>query len=177
MKRTTQYLAMVVNKSLSVGAAIAVGNAGRVGRFDKLIAEYGVDRRLYTSGDRKAILDPFQPEKADDVATLRALQADIHESFKDWVRDRRGERLQGEEAALFSGQFWTGRQAEPLGLIDGLGDLRGVLRERFGKKLRLQAVNPPRQGLAQLFGGGAARAALNAFDERAAWARIGASGG
>lgn len=144
--------------------------------FDRLIDHWRIDRRLYTAGERKAILDPFQPEKAEDVETLRALQDDIHESFKDWVRSRRGDALQGDEAALFSGRFWTGKQAAPLGLIDGVGDLRGVLRERFGKKLRLRPVNPPRQGLAQLFGGGAARGVLDAMDERAYWARSGTVG-
>jgi len=121
-------------------------------------------------------LDPFQPEKAEDVETLRALQDDIHETFKDWVRTRRGEKLAAAEEDLFSGRFWTGKQAAPLGLIDGLGDLRGTLRERFGEKLRLRPVNPPRQGLAQLFGGGATQAALAALDERALWARCGRTG-
>lgn len=142
--------------------------------FDRLIERWAIDRRLYTAGERKAILDPFKPEKDEDVAILRTLQADIHESFKTWVRERRGARLRGEEETLFSGAFWTAKRAQALGLIDGIGDLRGVLRERFGDKTRFHLINPPKAGLLAQLGGGAAQAGLSALDERALWARIGA---
>jgi signal peptide peptidase SppA len=102
------------------------------------IGRFGIERRMHTSGESKSFLDPFLPEKEDEVARLKALQGDIHDSFKALVRDRRQGKLKGGEAGLFSGEFWTGRRALDLGLIDGLGDLRGIMRERFGDKVRFR---------------------------------------
>ena len=86
------------------------------------------------------MLDPFRPENPDDVAYLKSLQSDIHEQFIDYVRRRRGTRLQGEEEELFSGCFWTGRQAQKLGLIDQIGLLHDVLETRFGKEVKLVTI-------------------------------------
>ena len=115
-----------------------VGSIGVVGGsfgFDKLIAKIGVERRLYTSGDHKAMLDPFLPENPDDVERLKKLQRHIHEDFIALVKSRRGAKLQGPENDLFSGEYWTGQRAMELGLVDAIGDLRGTLRERFGDKV------------------------------------------
>ncbi len=115
-----------------------VGSIGVVGGsfgFDKLIAKIGVERRLYTSGDHKAMLDPFLPENPDDVERLKKLQRQIHEDFIALVKSRRGAKLQGPENDLFSGEYWTGQKAMELGLVDAIGDLRGTLRERFGDKV------------------------------------------
>ncbi len=86
------------------------------------------------------MLDPFGPEKAEEVERLKTIQADIHESFKTMVRDRRGDKLKADEGELFSGEFWTGRRALELGLIDGIGDVRSVMRERFGEKVRFRKI-------------------------------------
>ncbi|MBK1840073.1 S49 family peptidase [Azospirillum sp. YIM B02556] len=115
-----------------------------------LIERHGIERRLYTAGDKKVLLDPFSPEREDGVAHLKALQADVHEAFKAMVRSRRGSRLVGPEEELFSGAFWAGRRALALGLIDGLGDIRSVLRGRFGEKLRLRVVQQERGMLRRL---------------------------
>src|SRR5580700_4163899 len=115
-----------------------VGSIGVVGSsfgFDKAIAKLGIDRRLYTSGERKAMLDPFLPENADDVERLRKLQREIHDDFIALVKARRGGKLTGPDSDLFTGEFWTGRRALELGLVDGIGDLRSVLRERYGEKV------------------------------------------
>src|SRR5271154_6354152 len=115
-----------------------VGSIGVVGGlfgFDKLIEKLGVERRLYTAGDHKAMLDPFLPEKPDDVERLKSLQRAIHADFIALVKSRRGTKLTGPENDLFSGEYWTGRRALELGLIDSIGDLRSVLRERFGNKV------------------------------------------
>jgi serine protease SohB len=120
-----------------------VGSIGVVGGsfgFDKLLARIGVDRRLYTSGERKAMLDPFLPEKPEDVERLKAIQHEIHEGFIALVKARRGDKLDSRETALFSGEYWTGRRGRELGLVDAVGDLRGVLRERYGDKLRMPLV-------------------------------------
>jgi len=152
--------------------------------FHDFIQRHGVERRLFTSGERKAMLDPFLPQREEDVAHLRAIQDDIHEAFKAMVRDRRAGRLKGDENVLFSGEFWAGRKALGFGLVDGIGDPRTVLRRRFGDKVRLRLVEgqrgwlrrrlrmtarPAGHGLA----GEAAGAVLTALEERALWGRFG----
>ncbi|MCH8203105.1 MAG: S49 family peptidase [Proteobacteria bacterium] len=120
--------------------------------FSEAIAKLGIERRLYTAGEDKAILDPFSPEKEKDVARLRDLQAEVHDYFKDVVKERRGQRLKGPRAKLFSGDVWTGKEALELGLIDGIGEMRSVLRERFGENVRIRKVAPRKRSLTSLFG-------------------------
>jgi signal peptide peptidase SppA len=170
----------------SVVGSIGVITAGF--GFQELIRRWGVERRLHTAGEYKGMLDPFQPEQPDEVARLKALQADVHNAFMAHVRARRGDRLKADEASLFTGEFWTGRRALELGLVDGLGDLRTVLRGRFGEKVRLVPVRQHRswlarrlrfgqsnaggQGVAEL-ASGLAGSLLAAAEERALWARYG----
>lgn len=165
---------------ITADASSIVGSIGVVSAgfgFTGLIEKLGVDRRVYTAGTSKAMLDPFQAERPEEVTHLKGLQVDIHEQFKQWVRDRRGDRLRGDEADLFEGAFWTGRRALELGLIDRLGDLRGTLRQRFGEKVQIDLVNPPRgPGLGRFIGLDAAVLADGVADmaaERAAFARYG----
>src|ERR1700761_8457032 len=165
-----------------------VGSIGVVGGsfgFDKLIAKIGVERRLYTSGEHKAMLDPFLPANPDDVKRLKKLQRDIHEDFIALVKSRRGLKLTGPENDLFSGEYWTGRKALELGLVDAIGDLRSSLRERFGDKVVTPLIAAER-GLfgrrllgaapgATLAGGqfGLADDFISALEARAIWARYG----
>jgi signal peptide peptidase SppA len=127
----------------SIIGSIGVISAGF--GFPGLLERIGVERRLHTAGARKGMLDPFLEEKSADVKRLKSLQADIHESFKDQVRERRAGKLKAPEKDLFSGEFWTGRRALELGLIDGLGDLRGIMRERFGERVKLRLVGGGRR--------------------------------
>jgi serine protease SohB len=165
-----------------------VGSIGVVGGsfgFDKLIERLGIQRRLYTSGEHKAMLDPFLPENPDDVERLKKLQDDIHQDFIALVKSRRGAKLTGPENDLFSGEYWTGRRALELGLIDAIGDLRGTLRERFGDKVVTPLVKAERGFLGRrLFsaGGDAAQMGnpvgfaedlISALEARAIWARYG----
>lgn len=122
----------------SIVGSIGVVTAGF--GFQELIRRIGIDRRLYTAGERKAMLDPFLAEKPEDVERLKALQREVHEAFKAQVRSRRAGKLKVPEEELFTGEFWSGRRALDLGLIDGIGDLRGTLRQRFGEKVRLRVV-------------------------------------
>ena len=149
--------------------------------FTDVLKRLGIERRVYKAGDNKAMLDPFLPEDPDDVARLRALHIDIHDGFKAIVRSRRGARLK-EDPELFSGAIFTGRQALARGLIDGIGELRGVLRERFGEEIRLVPIQPRSSGgwlRRRLPGIGGARPVelafefLDAVEERAVWARFG----
>src|SRR5580704_3693741 len=163
-----------------------VGSIGVVGGsfgFDKLIAKLGIERRLYTAGEHKAMLDPFLPENAEDVERLKKLQRDIHEDFIALVKARRGGKLSGPENDLFSGEYWTGRRALELGLVDGIGDLRGVLRERFGEKVVTPLVSAERGwfgrrvpgvgGPLGLLQGGLSEDLISALEARAMWARYG----
>jgi signal peptide peptidase SppA len=156
-----------------------VGSIGVISQsfgLDGLIERFGISRRLYTAGESKSRLDPFLPEKPEDVEWLRGLQDQLHTMFRDWVVERRGSKLQGD---LFTGEVWTGSRALELGLIDGLGTARGVLGDRFpdaelvpveGRKpllARLGLGGPPGAGT-DLFLGIADAARI-----RAAWARYG----
>ena len=166
-----------------------VGSIGVVGGsfgFPKLMDKLGVERRLYTSGEHKAMLDPFLPENPQDVERLKALQRDIHEEFIELVKRSRGARLKGPEKTLFSGEYWTGGKAIELGLADGIGDLRAMLRARFGDDVITPLVAPARGWFGRVQPGvapsditGLPRAAdfaeeiISALEARALWARYG----
>ena len=124
-----------------------VGSIGVVGGsfgFTRLMDKLGVERRLYTSGERKVMLDPFLPEKPDDVKRYKAIQKDVHEHFIALVKERRGAKLTGSDKLLFSGEFWTAPKAIELGLADVLGDLRSTLRARYGDKVRTPLISAER---------------------------------
>jgi signal peptide peptidase SppA len=116
--------------------------------FAAILSRLGVERRLYTAGEEKSLLDPFLPQDPRDVERLGVLQRDLHESFKALVRTRRGARLKGEESAIMGGEIFSGRRALALGLIDGIGDARSVLRARFGADVRLRPIEPERRRFA-----------------------------
>jgi signal peptide peptidase SppA len=129
-------------------AASVIGSIGVISAgfgFDKAIARLGVDRRVYTAGNAKMTLDPFQPERTDEVDRLKALQADIHQQFITHIETRRGSRLKGDRDALFSGAFWTGQTALELGLIDAIGECRQTLLYRFGSETEIMMIEPKRK--------------------------------
>jgi len=164
-----------------------VGSIGVVGGsfgFPKLMEKLGVERRLYTSGERKAMLDPFQPEKPEDVKRIKAIQKDIHEHFIALVEERRGSKLKGEKKTLFSGEFWTADKAIALGLADSVGDLRSTLRQRYGEKVRMPLISADRGMFGRRIPGlgslenlahrqGFVGDLLSALEERALWGRYG----
>lgn len=106
--------------------------------FQELIKKIGVERRLHTSGESKSFLDPFLSEKEEDVERLKRLQNEIHENFKEIIRLRRNNKLKNDESELFSGEFWTGAKAMELGLVDELGDIYSVMREKYGEKVKFK---------------------------------------
>jgi len=118
--------------------------------FAEMLSKLGIERRLHTVGDRKALLDPFGPEKPADLVRLKLLQKEIHASFKQLVRERRAGKLKASERKLFSGEFWTGSRALELGLVDGIGDMRSIMRARFGDKVRFRMVGARRSLWRQL---------------------------
>jgi signal peptide peptidase SppA len=163
----------------SIVGSIGVISAGF--GFQDLIARLGVERRVHTSGERKSMLDPFRPENPEDIERLKRLQAEIHDGFKDWVRERRGKLLRADEATLFTGEFWTGRRGLEFGLVDGLGELRTTLQARYGAKVHLPVIGPRRRLLSRLglrsgpggIGGDIGLATFAALEERAHWQRFG----
>lgn len=144
------YYIAVAGDEIYADASSIVGSIGVISAgfgFVDAIEKLGIERRVYTSGQSKNILDPFKPEKAEDIERLHELQRDVHEVFKSVVRERRGARLQGEESELFSGAFWSAEKAIDLGLIDGIGDVRQVMRAKFGDKVQLKVVPLSKGGL------------------------------
>jgi len=146
--------------------------------FVEAIAKLGVERRVHTTGENKMILDPFRPEKEGDIAHLKSLQDDVHNMFVDLVKERRGAVL-STDPEIFSGLFWSGQTALGLGLVDATGDLRSVLREKFGEKVRTKVIGGGRALFSRrafgLDGLGAALAEtmVAELDERALRARYG----
>ena len=168
-----------------------MGSIGVVGGsfgFQELIRKVGVERRLYTAGAHKAMLDPFLPENPDDVARVKALQREIHAIFIALVKASRGARLKGADDVLFTGEYWAGETSVSLGLADAIGDLRSTLRARYGDKVLTPVVAPASGMLSSLLGrrsaGAGALASLegiaglpeeliSALESRAIWAKFG----
>lgn len=168
-----------------------LGSIGVVGGgfgFQDLIRKIGVERRLYTAGAHKAMLDPFQPENPDDVARLKSIQREIHAIFIALVRQSRGARLKGTDDVLFTGEYWAGESSVSLGLADGIGDLRSTLRSRYGEKVVMPLIAPAGGLFSGLLGrkstGAGMLAALeagtglpddliSALESRAIWAKFG----
>src|SRR3954464_12338042 len=145
-----------------------LGSIGVVGGsfgFQELIKKIGVERRLYTAGDHKAMLDPFLPENPDDIARVKALQREIHAIFIALVKQSRGGRLKGADDTLFTGEYWAGDTSVSLGLADAVGDLRTTLRSRYGDKVLTPVIAPSTGLLSSLLGRKSAGAeTLNQLD-------------
>lgn len=149
------YWIAVSADQVYANAASVVGSIGVVSAgfgFDRAIEKLGVERRVYTAGKNKMTLDPFQPQQEEDVARLKALQQDVHQQFIAYILERRGAKLTAPHDELFSGAFWTGQQAVGLGLIDGLGECRQIIRDRFGEEVEFMFVEPKRRLLSNLGG-------------------------
>jgi signal peptide peptidase SppA len=184
------YMIACAGDEIIVDPSSIVGSIGVVTAtfgFVEALNKIGVERRVYTAGESKVILDPFQPEKPEDVARLRAIQDEIHDLFIDIVRSRRGELL-ADHPDLFSGMFWSGKSAVSLGLADRTGDIRSVMRERYGDKVRLRLILPERglfgwrpagvgtrmtEDFGSRIGAGLAETLLAEAEERALRARYG----
>ena len=179
------YMIAVAGDEIIADPSSIVGSIGVISAsfgFTELMQKIGVERRVYTAGRNKSVLDPFQPEREEDVERLKQLQLEVHKTFIDLVKGRRGAKLQ-DDPDLFTGLFWTGIKGMQLGLVDELGDMRGVLRDRFGPKTKLKLITQPKglfgRGLG-LFGSSAPALAaaasaglVEAAEERALWARYG----
>ena len=174
------WLACSADEIYANGASV-VGSIGVITSsfgFDKFIKRIGIERRVYTAGKNKHRLDPFLPENENDVRYLRVLQKDLHEQFKKYVRQRRGKRLTGTSRVIFNGDFWSGIKATELGLIDGVGEMRSILKKKYGEDVRFSLIEEKKSFLAKRFGikknaTGWADELLLALEERALWNKYG----
>ena len=191
----TQVIVFVEDVAASGGYFIAVGGdeiiadpssiVGSIGviyagfGFQEAIKKIGVERRIHTAGNNKSMLDPFVAEKKEDIERLKLFEQDVHQVFIDHVKSRRGAKLTAKDEDLFTGEWWTAVRGVDLGLVDGLGDMHSVLRERFGKNFRLKSIAPKR-GLFQfripgleVSGTDISGDLLSALEDRAIWSRFG----
>ncbi len=188
------YMIALAGDEIIADPSSIVGSIGVVSAgfgFQEMIKKIGVERRVHTAGKNKAILDPFQPERKEDVERLKALQLDIHDTFIGMVKERRGAKL-ADDPELFTGAFWTGERGLSLGLVDGLGDMRSVLKDRYGSKTKLALITPQRGlfgrklgilgsighgagagNLGAALAGNAASGLIEAAEEQALWSRYG----
>jgi len=110
--------------------------------FVELIKKIGVDRRVYTSGKSKSFLDPFKPEKKEDIRRLKVIQEEIHENFISYVKKRRGSKIKhAKESEIFSGLFWVGQKAIDYGLVDGMGSIYQILRKKYGDNVKIKFID------------------------------------
>lgn len=148
------YFLAIAGDEIYADPSSIVGSIGVISSsfgFVEAIEKLGIERRVYTAGLNKSTLDPFLPEKPDDVARLKALQLDVHDVFIGLVKERRLGKLKAPDAELFSGAFWTGGKALEFGLIDGIADVRSKMQELHGEKVRLKVVEPEKGGLLSRF--------------------------
>ena len=182
------YMIALAGDEIIADPTSIVGSIGVVSGgfgFPDLLKKIGVERRVYTAGENKVVLDPFQPEKERDIEFLKGLQLEIHDIFIQMVKSRRGSLL-ADHPDLFSGLFWTGQRGQELGLVDALGDMRGEVKKRYGEKARLELIQPARSLFGRRQPGAAVAGAIagplvataaaglvDAVEERALWARFG----
>ena len=186
------YMIALAGDEIIADPSSIVGSIGVISAgfgFVDLIEKLGVERRVYTAGENKMILDPFKPEKKSDIQYLRSIQDEIHDTFVDMVKDRRGDVISGDEKEVFSGRFWTATTGQSLGLVDRIGDIRSIVKERYGEKAQLKVIGAggglfkraPSNGVAMptmssdlsAIGAGFADHIVSQAEERALWARYG----
>jgi len=187
------YFLAVAGDEIYADPSSIVGSIGVISAsfgLEKAISKLGIERRVYTAGQHKGSLDPFLPEKPEEIERLKAIQRDVHDVFIGVVKERRGVRLKAPDGDLFTGAFWSGPKALELGLIDGIVDIRTRMRELHGDKVRLRVV--PMEGggwlsrrLRRLGGPGGFEAPslalpstlgddlISAIEVRALWSRFG----
>ena len=181
------YMIALAGDEIIADPTSIVGSIGVVSGgfgFPEMLRKIGVERRVYTAGENKVILDPFQPEKEGDIEYLKSLQLEIHKVFIDMVKMRRGERL-ADEDTIFSGLFWTGLRGVELGLVDGAGEMRETLKRRYGPEAKLELIGGGRnlfgrrvpgvvsQGGAAEMAAGAASGLAATLEDKAMWSRYG----
>ncbi|MDC0093606.1 S49 family peptidase [Alphaproteobacteria bacterium] len=170
------WLACAADEIIASKASI-IGSIGVVSSgfgFNKAIEKIGIDRRLYTSGDNKAILDPFLPENSEDIKRLKAIQNELHIQFITFVKSRRGSKIKDDNKEVFTGAFWSGEKSLELGLIDSFGEMKCIIKERFGSQVKIKEFAPKKKffGFSSLLSG-ALEMLIHRFEEKSIFNRFG----
>lgn len=160
----------------SIVGSIGVINAGF--GYPGAIEKLGIERRVYTAGESKSLMDPFKPEVEKDVKLMKALLKEVHDFFKEFVKDSRGDKLKGAQKTIFSGQVWNGVEAAKLGLIDGVGDMRSVMKEKLGDDVKFKRIKEEKGFLKGLLGMRMNKASIaddviKTLETRSEWGRFG----
>jgi len=178
------YLIALAGDEIIADPTSIVGSIGVISGgfgFPELLKKIGIERRVYTSGENKSVLDPFQPEKQSDIDHLKSLQHDVHQVFIGMVKERRGAKL-SDNPDLFTGLFWSGEKGLALGLVDGIGDMMVELKKRYGEKVEIEKIEASRGFLGRFIsseksgmgiGAGLANGLVETAEERAWWSRYG----
>ncbi|MGV3651888.1 MAG: S49 family peptidase [Devosia sp.] len=173
------YFIAVAGDEIIADPSSIVGSIGVIFAgfgFVEAIDKLGITRRVHTAGTNKSTLDPFLPEKPEDVARIKQVESEIHQVFIDFVKERRGGKLTAPDAELFTGEWWTGVSGLRLGLVDALGDLHSEVRRRFGEEARIKIIEPRRPlfGLPRVgIGATLAQDIGTTLEDKALWARFG----
>jgi len=172
------YLIACAGDEIYANASSIVGSIGVIYSsfgFKDLIQKVGIQRRIYTAGKNKSTLDPFMEEKEEDINRLKNIQLELHQEFIDVVEASRGNKLKKENGVeIFTGEFWSGKKAKELGLIDGIGNAEQVLREKFGEEVEIKNFEKAKGWLARkLSSEDQIEKAISLLEERSIWQRYG----
>ncbi len=172
------YLIACAGDEVYANSSSIIGSIGVIYSsfgFTELIKKIGVERRVHTAGKNKSTLDPFQEEKKEDIERLKNIQLDLHKDFIEVVEKSRGSKLKRNEVELFSGEFWSGRKAKDLGLIDGVGDANQILREKFGENVVIKKFEKSKSWLSKKISSSNDHVDqfMNLLDEKSIWQRYG----
>ncbi|MEZ5757465.1 MAG: S49 family peptidase [Emcibacteraceae bacterium] len=175
------YMLALAGEEIYAHQASIVGSIGVINAgfgYPAAIEKLGIERRVYTAGESKSLLDPFKPEVEKDVKMMKSLLKEVHDFFKDFVKDARGDRLKGLQKTIFSGQVWNGEEATKLGLIDGVGDMRSVMKEKLGDDVKFKRIKEEKSFFKGLLGMRSPNVSIaddviKTLETRSEWGRFG----
>ena len=172
------YLIACAGDEIYANSSSIIGSIGVIYSsfgFTELIKKIGVERRVHTAGKNKSTLDPFQDEKKEDIERLKNIQLDLHKDFIEVVEKSRSSKLKKSEVELFSGEFWSGRKAKDLGLIDGIGNANQILREKFGEDVVIKKFEKSKSWLSKKLSSSNDRVdqLANILEEKSVWQKYG----
>ena len=172
------YLIACAGDEIYANSSSIIGSIGVIYSsfgFTELIKKIGVERRVHTAGKNKSTLDPFLEEKKEDIERLKNIQLDLHKDFIDVVEKSRGSKLKKTELELFSGEFWSGRKAKELGLIDGVGNAHHILKEKFGEDIVIKKFEKSKSWLSKKLSASNNQLdqIANILDEKSVWQKYG----
>ena len=172
------YLISCAGDEIYANSSSIIGSIGVISAsfgFKDLIKKIGVERRVYTAGKNKSTLDPFLDEKKEDIERLKNIQLDLHKDFIEVVEKSRSSKLKKSEVELFSGEFWSGRKAKDLGLIDDIGNVNQILREKFGEDVNIKKFEKSKSWLSKKLSSSNEHVdqLANILEEKSVWQKYG----